>query len=233
MVVISNLFRLKNTFLIILVFLFLVSCKTETKKISTVLCKNQKFLLAPSNELIMFDFNLSKNPKEHLQVIKDSLKTEDLCDNFFAFNYTVNNRTIQLSLLPFCAFLDQHFTEELHINSSNQILFGHELTHINQLNQKIKTAFPFYKNKLNIIDVTWEYGVSQLIINEVIFQISEGYLESLAKISTEKFNKAICDLSNIEIKKLKAEYPLTLDIKNISNLITAKHNVQKKTTNFQ
>ncbi|WP_272022637.1 hypothetical protein [Olleya namhaensis] len=223
---------MKNTLVIILAFLFLVSCKTETKKTSKLLCENQKFLLAPGNELIMFDFDLNKNPKEHLQVIKDSLKTEDLCDNFFNFNYKANNRVVQLSLLPFCAFLGQHFTQELQINISNQILFSDELTNINQLKEKIKTAFPFYKNKLNIIDITWEYGVSQPIINDVIFQISEGYLESLTKISTEKFNKAICDLSNIEIKKLKTEYPLTLDIKNISNLITAQYKMQK-ITNFQ
>ncbi len=206
----------------------MLSCKTETKEDVYTLCDNQMYLLAPNKDLPTFDFDLNINPKEHIQVLKDSFKLDDLCDLPIIFNNHFNNRKIEVQSIAMCRMYScSRSTTTIELNADNQMLFELELKNADSIAIIIEKRFPFQFNKSNIIQISSSFGLSKPIINNVIYNISEGYLNALEHISKEKNAKSICDLSQQEIIKLKEDYPIVIELGNIINEILYEKRIQE------
>lgn len=231
---------MKNFFYFISILLFIFSCKTEKEETKDTLCENQKILLAPNDNNNTFskkenvyipkkehktlDLNLNLNTQVNLKILKDTFNIEDLCDMPITFNKKIKDRIVKLNIEALCNFIGQRNSELIEINYSNLILIdNYGLKKLDSISFYVDKNFPFLYNNKNKIDLTWEYGVSHPIIDDVIYEISEGYLNAIDKIVKRKFKKLTCELSENEIKKVQEEFPINIFLSNYSQFIEQEY----------
>lgn len=228
---------MKNYFYFTFILLFVFSCKTEKEDTKDTLCENQKFLLAPNDSYNTFtkknvyipkkehktldlDLDLNLNTQVNLKILKDTFNIEDLCNAPIAFNKKIKDRIVRLNIEALCNFIGQRNSELIEINYNNLILIdNYELKKLDSISFYVEKNFPFFYNNKNKIDLTWEYGVSHPIIDDVIYEISDGYLNAIDKIVERKFKKSTCELSEYEIKEIQKEFPITIFLNNYSQFL--------------
>lgn|GEM_PF-5590421 len=200
------IYRYTFSFLVSILFL---GCKAEKEEEISPLCNNQKYLLAPNKELPTFNFDLNINPKEHIRILKDSLKLDDLCDISIVFNKQFKDRIIELNIQALCNFRGQANFQTIDLNYTNKMLYETGLINPDSIAYYLEKDFPFLNNQ-NKISFSWPYGLSNPIIEDVIYNSSNGYLNALNTISKKKYQISVCELNKETLYKLKKEYPITL-----------------------
>ncbi|AXO79752.1 hypothetical protein DZC78_04900 [Olleya aquimaris] len=219
---------MKNTFYSIIIILLLFSCKTEKQEITNTLCENQQYLLTKNIDLPTFNFDLNINTEEHIEVLKDSLKN-NLYDYPNLFNWEYKDRIITIDIIPIhlmtCSVSRHELT--LTLNTKNQMLFDSELKRTGSVISLVKKNYQSKINRVKVINVDFPYGLSKPIINDIVFDISEGYLKAMEQQSNTVFKKSICELTKEEIKILKEDNQIQIYFQSFSYQIEEDHRIQE------
>ena len=88
----------------------------------------------------------------------------------------------------------------LMLNTNNQILFDSELKRTDSVIPLVKKNYQSKISKVKVINVDFPYGLSKPIINDIVYDISEGYLKAVEQQSNTIFKKSICDV--MELSKI-------------------------------
>ena len=219
---------MRNTFCSIITILLLFSCTTEKQQITNILCDNQQYLLTQNIDLPSFNFDLNINTKEHIEILKDSLKN-NLYDYPNLFNWEYKDRLITIHIIPLhlmlCGISRHELT--LMLNTNNQMLFDSELKRTDSVIPLVKKNYQSKISKVKVINVDFPYGLSKPIINDIVYDISEGYLKAVEQQSNTIFKKSICELTKEEIKVLKEDNQIHIYFQSFSDQIEENHRIQE------
>ena len=100
--------------------------------------------------------------------------------------------------------------EEVLINSKNQILYKGNYLELKELHKTISTTAQLDKNLKFVIK--WDDKTSRAILNQVFQEVVLGYV-GLIETNLEL---DICSLSEMELNKLKIQYPLVFLFRNFN-----------------
>ncbi|AUC77121.1 hypothetical protein [Olleya sp. Bg11-27] len=219
---------MRNTFYSIIAFFLLLSCKTEKQEITNTLCDNQQYLLTKNIDLPPFNFDLNINTEEHIEILKDSLKN-NLYDYPNLFNWEYKDRIITIDIIPIHLMSCSVSRHELNLTltTKNQMLFDSELKRTDSVISLVKKNYQSKISRAKVINVDFPYGLSKPIINDIVFDISEGYLKAMEQQSNTIFKKSICELTKEEIKILKEDNQIHIYFQSFSDQIEENHRIQE------
>ncbi|QXP59512.1 hypothetical protein [Olleya sp. HaHaR_3_96] len=219
---------MRNTFYSIITFFLLFSCTTEKQEITNTLCDNQQYLLTKNIDLPPFNFDLNINTEEHIEILKDSLKN-NLNDYPNLFNWEYKDRIITIDIIPIHLMSCSVSRHELNLilNTKNQMLFDTELKRTDSVIPLVKKNYQSKISKVKVINVDFPYGLSKPIINDIVYDISEGYLKAVEQQSNTIFKKSICELTKEEIKILKEDNQIHIYFQSFSDQIEENHRIQE------
>lgn len=204
-----------------LVFVCFFACTQQAEE-KSALCENEWTLLAGPDFLPELQLDFSDSFATNLELIKETLPENE--DQYWVFNQAFNfqissqNKRILLPVYlekPNCIFCGPRLYFSILINKQQQLLAHGEPCEINELTERVDS---FYQEdrlddedfRYSFFQIRWEESTDKSFLFSVIENLSKAYLKEANRFSMKHFEKVICDLNNLELRKLKKMRPFRL-----------------------
>ena len=202
--------------------------KLEQDDKKEVFCKNALFLLqAPdslSNRLVDFDLPMDTV----VEMFKRNILLDSCNRDLFSFSSNIHlestkNPTLfafQTSFISGCNNIvydkPQEFGYTINVIDEKyyiNLFFENKKLRINDLKKDFQIFNQKEKNKYDFeFTIRFKNNVEPEVLDKLIITISTIYIENISEFSQKVFGKALCDLNNESLKRLKKRFNLRIDL---------------------